>query len=163
MLDVVTLTHQNVCKDGFNLMDAADSVFLDLPAPWDAVEHAKQALRKDRTTRICCFSPCMEQVLRTVSALNDAGFSDITMYETLLRSHDVNQVPVLQSISEIEEKLKKGEEIREIKRLRQIAAGQRSHENPHGEKRKWVETPTHRRRRNHGGRGFRQWQKAENG
>ncbi|KAJ6582796.1 tRNA methyltransferase complex GCD14 subunit-domain-containing protein [Mycena sp. CBHHK59/15] len=137
MLDVVTLTHQNVCKDGFNLMDAADSVFLDLPAPWDAVEHAKQALRKDRTTRICCFSPCMEQVLRTVSALNDAGFSDITMYETLLRSHDVNQVPVLQSISEIEEKLKKGEEIREIKRLRQIAAGQRSHENPHGEKRKW--------------------------
>ncbi|KAJ7728838.1 tRNA methyltransferase complex subunit Cpd1 [Mycena maculata] len=136
MSDIVTLTHQNVCKDGFNLTDAADSVFLDLPAPWDAVEHAKQALRKDRTTRICCFSPCMEQVLRTVSALNDAGFSDITMYETLLRPHDVTQVPVLQPISEIEDKLKKAEEIREIKRLRQIAAGQRSHENPHGEKRK---------------------------
>ncbi|KAJ6583978.1 tRNA methyltransferase complex GCD14 subunit-domain-containing protein [Mycena vulgaris] len=136
MSDIVTLTHQNVCKDGFNLTDAADSVFLDLPAPWDAVEHAKQALRKDRTTRICCFSPCMEQVLRTVSALNDAGFSDITMYETLLRSHDVAQIPVLQSISEVEDKLKKAEEIREIKRLRQIAAGQRSRENPHGEKRK---------------------------
>jgi tRNA A58 N-methylase Trm61 len=63
MADIVTLTHQNVCKDGFNLTDAADSgdlpaqiahpnfslrhlaVFLDLPAPWDAVEHAKQALR----------------------------------------------------------------------------------------------------------------------
>ncbi|KAJ7464677.1 tRNA methyltransferase complex GCD14 subunit [Mycena galericulata] len=136
MSEIVTLTHQNVCKDGFNLTDAADSVFLDLPAPWDAVEHAKQALRKDRTTRICCFSPCMEQVLRTVSALNDAGFSDITMYETLVRPHDVNQVPVLQPISELEDKLKKAEEIREIKRLRQIAAGQRSHENPHGEKRK---------------------------
>ncbi|KAJ7845370.1 tRNA methyltransferase complex GCD14 subunit [Mycena olivaceomarginata] len=137
MSDIVTLTHQNVCKDGFNLTDAADSVFLDLPAPWDAVEHAKQALRKDRTTRICCFSPCMEQVLRTVSALNDAGFSDITMYETLVRPHDVNQVPPLQSITEVADKLKKAEGVREIKRLRQIAAGQRSHENPHGEKRKW--------------------------
>ncbi|KAJ7617498.1 tRNA methyltransferase complex subunit Cpd1 [Mycena polygramma] len=128
MSDIVTLTHQNVCKDGFNLTDAADSVFLDLPAPWDAVEHAKQALRKDRTTRICCFSPCMEQVLRTVSALNDAGFSDITMYETLVRPHD--------SVTEVADKLKKAEGVREIKRLRQIADGQRSHENPHGEKRK---------------------------
>ncbi|KAF7364834.1 tRNA (adenine(58)-N(1))-methyltransferase catalytic subunit TRM61 [Mycena venus] len=136
MSDIVTLTHQNVCKDGFNLTDAADSVFLDLPAPWDAVEHAKQALRKDRTTRICCFSPCMEQVLRTVSALNDAGFSDITMYETLVRPHDVAHVPALQSVTEVADKLKKAEGVREIKRLRQIAAGQRSHENPHGEKRK---------------------------
>ncbi|KAJ6585401.1 tRNA methyltransferase complex GCD14 subunit [Mycena capillaripes] len=136
MSDIVTLTHQNVCKDGFNLTDAADSVFLDLPAPWDAVEHAKQALRKDRTTRICCFSPCMEQVLRTVSALNDAGFSDITMYETLVRPHDVTHVPLLQSVTEVAEKLKKTEEVKEIKRLRQIAAGQRSRENPHGEKRK---------------------------
>ncbi|KAJ7133636.1 tRNA methyltransferase complex subunit Cpd1, partial [Mycena epipterygia] len=136
MSDIVTLTHQNVCKDGFNLTDTADSVFLDLPAPWDAVEHAKQALRKDRTTRICCFSPCMEQVLRTVNALNDAGFSDITMYETLQRGHNVSPVPALQPISEIANKLKKSEEMREIKRLRQMAAGQRSRENPHGEKRK---------------------------
>ncbi|KAF5380707.1 hypothetical protein D9757_007019 [Collybiopsis confluens] len=73
--DRVTLTHQNVCKDGFTVTDVADALFLDLPAPWDAVEHAKKALRKDRITRICCFSPCMEQVLRTVSALNEAGFS----------------------------------------------------------------------------------------
>ncbi|KAJ7213930.1 tRNA methyltransferase complex GCD14 subunit [Mycena pura] len=133
--EFVTLTHQNVCKDGFNLTDAADSVFLDLPAPWDAVPHAKQAMRKDRTTRICCFSPCMEQVLRTVNALNDAGFSDITMYETLVRSHDVSQVPVLQTVAEVSDRLKSAEAVREVKRLRQIAAGQRTHE-PHGEKRK---------------------------
>ncbi|KAF9240194.1 tRNA methyltransferase complex subunit Cpd1 [Melanogaster broomeanus] len=76
MEDIVTLTHRNVCKDGFTVENVVDSVFLDLPAPWDAVEHAKKALRKDCPTRICCFSPCMEQVLRTVSALNDAGFTD---------------------------------------------------------------------------------------
>ncbi|KAF8895587.1 tRNA methyltransferase complex subunit Cpd1 [Infundibulicybe gibba] len=122
MSDVVTLTHRNVCKDGFTVTDMADAVFLDLPAPWEAVEHAKVALRKDRITRICCFSPCMEQVLRTVGALNDAGFIEITMYETLLRPHDVSQAPTLVPITEISEKLKKAEQKREEKRLRQIAA-----------------------------------------
>jgi tRNA (adenine57-N1/adenine58-N1)-methyltransferase len=108
----ITLTHRNVCRDGFTINDTADAgthvsassefqriahlvrqVFLDLPAPWEAVEHAKKALKvrcllklvaafrvltgsqKDRVSRICCFSPCMEQVLRTVNALNAAGFS----------------------------------------------------------------------------------------
>ncbi|KAH7925570.1 tRNA methyltransferase complex GCD14 subunit [Leucogyrophana mollusca] len=121
MADIVTLTHRNVCKDGFTVTDTVDSVFLDLPAPWDAVDHAKKALRKDCTTRICCFSPCMEQVLRTVSALNDAGFTDITMYETLLRPHDVHQIPAALSLSEIIDRLKKSELKREEKRLRQIA------------------------------------------
>ncbi|KAG6860787.1 hypothetical protein C0995_007593 [Termitomyces sp. Mi166 len=123
MNDAVTLTHRNVCKDGFTVEDTVDSVFLDLPAPWEAVEHAKQALRKDRMTRICCFSPCMEQVLRTVNALNDAGFTDITMYETLLRPVEVSHVPVLQPIGDISEKLKQAERKREDKRLEQIAAG----------------------------------------
>lgn len=117
----VTLTHRNVCKDGFTVSDVVDAVFLDLPAPWDAVDHAKKALRKDRVTRICCFSPCMEQVLRTVNALNDAGFTDITMYETLIRPQQVDAVPALTPISDVREKLKGMERRREDKRLRQIA------------------------------------------
>ncbi|VDC05525.1 unnamed protein product [Peniophora sp. CBMAI 1063] len=124
MSDAVTLTHRNVCKDGFTVENVADAVFLDLPAPWDAIEHAKKALRDDRTTRICCFSPCMEQVLRTVSSLNEAGFTDITMYETLLRPHEVNEVPALPSIATATEKLKQHERKREDKRMRQIAASQ---------------------------------------
>ncbi|TFK52136.1 tRNA methyltransferase complex GCD14 subunit [Heliocybe sulcata] len=121
MADIVTLTHRNVCKDGFTVEDTVDAVFLDLPAPWDAVEHAKKALRKDRLTRICCFSPCMEQVLRTVSALNDAGFTDITMYETLIRPQDVTAIPKPQSVASVGERLKQAEKKREEKRQRQIA------------------------------------------
>ncbi|KAG8711077.1 tRNA (adenine-N(1)-)-methyltransferase catalytic subunit trm61 [Ceratobasidium sp. 395] len=60
-----------------------EAVFLDLPAPWEAVASAGNALRKDRIGRICCFSPCMEQVLRTVSALNELGFT-VTPLENAL-------------------------------------------------------------------------------
>lgn len=45
------------------------------------------------------------------------------MFETLLRPHDVTHVPVLPSIDEATEKLKKAEIKREEKRLRQIATG----------------------------------------
>lgn len=44
-MDAVHLAHRNVCKDGFTITDEADAVFLDLPAPWEAVPHAKSALR----------------------------------------------------------------------------------------------------------------------
>lgn len=64
------------------------AVFLDVPAPWEAVPHALRALRKDRQSRICCYSPCIEQVLKTVAALAEHGFSDITMYETLVKTHE---------------------------------------------------------------------------
>ncbi|KIP08958.1 hypothetical protein PHLGIDRAFT_126677 [Phlebiopsis gigantea 11061_1 CR5-6] len=121
----VTLTHRNVCKDGFTVADTVDAVFLDLPAPWDAVPHAKAALRTDRPTRICCFSPCMEQVMRTVTALNDAGFTDISMYETLLRPHQVDVVPAPPSVAAVSAQLKRAEARREQKRLRQIAQAHR--------------------------------------
>ncbi|GAA5988485.1 hypothetical protein JCM11641_007167 [Rhodosporidiobolus odoratus] len=115
--DVVTVKHQNVYKDGFDgLEDTVDSVFLDLPAPWDALEHAKKAMRKDRQARICCFSPCIEQVIRTCSALAELGFSDITMFETLTRTHDPAQVtapPISAAIDRIKQVEVKKEKRRE--------------------------------------------------
>ena len=60
--DSVTAACRDVCADGFGLEDEADAVFLDLPHPWDAVPHAKRALKKSVDTRLCSFSPCVEQV-----------------------------------------------------------------------------------------------------
>ncbi|KAI0087721.1 tRNA methyltransferase complex GCD14 subunit-domain-containing protein [Irpex rosettiformis] len=123
--NTVTLTHRNVCKEGFTVVDTVDAVFLDLPAPWDAVPHAKVALRKDRPTRICCFSPCIEQVMRTVTALNQQGFTDITMYETLLHPQQIDLIPRPPPISLASSNLKRLEIRKEEKRQRQIASAHR--------------------------------------
>ncbi|KAG8758866.1 tRNA (adenine-N(1)-)-methyltransferase catalytic subunit trm61 [Serendipita sp. 396] len=127
-MTMVHLSHRNVCQQGFALRDEADAVFLDLPAPWEAVPHAKSALKKDRLTRICCFSPCIEQVLRTITALNQSGFTDLTMYETLIRPHDVHQVPKPISIDSIVEQVKLHEVKKEQRRLQQVAASDKKRE-----------------------------------
>ncbi|KIJ26688.1 hypothetical protein M422DRAFT_216196 [Sphaerobolus stellatus SS14] len=116
----IILKHQNVCKDGFGLSNAVDAIFLDLPMPWEAIKSAKEASRKDRTVRICCFSPCIEQVLRTVSVLNQEGFTDIAMYETLIRPHDVFVQQPTESLKEARERLQAAEQAKEDRRQRQI-------------------------------------------
>ncbi|PWN37834.1 tRNA methyltransferase complex GCD14 subunit [Meira miltonrushii] len=87
LFPTLSLRHRNVVKNGFGLEGVADAVFLDLPAPWDAIPHAAEAMRKDVPTRICCFSPCVEQVLKTVAALRKAKWTDIETYECLNRTH----------------------------------------------------------------------------
>ncbi len=54
--------------------------------------------------------------------INENSPPDITMYETLLRSHEVSQAPRLVQIGTVAEKLKQQERHREDKRQRQIAA-----------------------------------------
>jgi len=92
----VTATHRDVISSGFGLEAVADAVFLDIPAPWHAVPHAKNALKKDALTRICSFSPCMEQVQAACKALAENGFTDIVTMECLARSLDVitSNVPI---------------------------------------------------------------------
>lgn len=50
------------------------------------------------------------------------------MYETLVRPHEVNQIPDLSPITEVTERLKKGEQKREEKRLKQIANSRLNHQ-----------------------------------
>ncbi|SJX61009.1 related to GCD14-translational repressor of GCN4 [Sporisorium reilianum f. sp. reilianum] len=118
---VIVLNHRNVCKDGFGLTDAADSVFLDLPAPWEAVAHATHALRRDTVTRICCFSPCIEQVLKTVTALNEHGFTDVETFESLVRTHESHSAAGPEvSIDEAITRIRVVEKRKEARRLIQI-------------------------------------------
>ncbi|KAG2220102.1 hypothetical protein INT45_005863 [Circinella minor] len=90
--DIITIQQRDVCKNGFGMENVANAVFLDLPAPWEAIASAKAAFLQHRTGKICTFSPCIEQVARSVEALNENGFIDITMYECLVRSHDVTPI-----------------------------------------------------------------------
>ncbi|KAJ2497751.1 tRNA (adenine-N(1)-)-methyltransferase catalytic subunit trm61 [Coemansia sp. RSA 1972] len=94
LASMVTIEHRDVIANGFGRTDLADAVFLDLPAPWDAVEAAKQALRKDAIGRICCFSPCIEQVQRTALALNEHGFAEIRMFECLAKDYEFRNAPL---------------------------------------------------------------------
>jgi len=45
-------------------------------------------------SRICCFSPCIEQVQKTILALKEHQFTDIKMIEVLDRSHNYKSMKV---------------------------------------------------------------------
>lgn len=104
----VEINHRDVYKDGF-LVDGkspeADAIFLDLPAPWLALPHLSRRrpktdsdmegiqtedgedekwispLNPKKSAYICTFSPCIEQVTRTVSEMRKLGWVEIEMVE----------------------------------------------------------------------------------
>jgi tRNA (adenine57-N1/adenine58-N1)-methyltransferase len=85
---LIEITHKDVCASGFLLPSTsprAHAIFLDLPAPWLALPHLVRAepspLDPDHEVRICTFSPCIEQVTRTVATLRELGWVDITTVE----------------------------------------------------------------------------------
>uniref|UniRef100_A0A8C2ACQ0 tRNA (adenine(58)-N(1))-methyltransferase n=1 Tax=Cyprinus carpio TaxID=7962 RepID=A0A8C2ACQ0_CYPCA len=52
---LVTVRNQDVCKDGFGITGIADAVFLDIPSPWEAITHAKSAIKRkeiEKTVKI---------------------------------------------------------------------------------------------------------------
>lgn len=117
---LVEINHRDVYNEGF-LVDGkspeADSVFLDLPAPWLALPHLSRRrvktgsevegaqtggeangedgekwispLNPKRSAYICTFSPCIEQVTRTVSEMRRLGWVEIDMVEIAHRRINV--------------------------------------------------------------------------
>lgn len=88
--DFVTVSHRDVCQNGFGpeVVGRADAVFLDLPHPWEAVPHAVKSL-KESGGRICSFSPCVEQVQQTCHKLCSLGFIEISTMEVLIKEYQV--------------------------------------------------------------------------
>lgn len=101
---VVNIEHRNVYRDGF-LVDGqspkATAVFLDVPAPWEALRHLSRRgpdgqeagfvspLDPNKAVHICTFSPCIEQVMQTVSDLRKLGWIDVSMVEVSNRRINV--------------------------------------------------------------------------
>lgn len=92
----ITCLHGDVCADDWTYEAhlprlSADAVIFDLPQPWDAVRRAAPYLRPG--ARLCCFSPCIEQVARTMDALREEGFTGAECIETIVRTHEVRPAP----------------------------------------------------------------------
>ncbi|KAH7396441.1 S-adenosyl-L-methionine-dependent methyltransferase [Pyrenochaeta sp. MPI-SDFR-AT-0127] len=130
---LVTVTHRDVYNDGFCLEGSdrpdADIIFLDLPAPWQALKHLTRSqpssaalqsvtsepvspldevappaaepctapkafrspLNPKNAVRICTFSPCIEQVTKTVGALRSLGWLGIDMVEIAAKRLEVRR------------------------------------------------------------------------
>lgn len=96
---IVRTSHRDVYRDGFSISanedggcrtaPTATAVFLDLPAPWQALPHLTRSgtsnepspLDPTKPVYICTFSPCIEQAQRTVSALRQYGWIEIEVVE----------------------------------------------------------------------------------
>jgi tRNA (adenine57-N1/adenine58-N1)-methyltransferase len=116
---IVQITHRDVCEGGF-LVDGqspkADAIFLDLPAPWLALPHLTRsppppiqnctgepvltkpsdapfisALNPEAPIHLCTFSPCIEQVQRTISVMRQLGWVDIEMVELAHKGLEVRR------------------------------------------------------------------------
>jgi tRNA (adenine57-N1/adenine58-N1)-methyltransferase len=104
---LVQLTHRDVYNKGFLVDESspeADAIFLDLPAPWEALPHLSRhdprkkdeqdtpwisPLNPKNTVHVCTFSPCIEQVTRTVSTMRQLGWVNIEMVEICNRKIQV--------------------------------------------------------------------------
>jgi tRNA (adenine57-N1/adenine58-N1)-methyltransferase len=108
--DIVQITHRDVCEEGFLVNGEspnAEAVFLDLPAPWLALPHLSRSppsktetngstpcispLSPNAPVQICTFSPCIEQVQRTVSVMRNLGWVDIEMVELSQKRFEIRR------------------------------------------------------------------------
>jgi tRNA (adenine57-N1/adenine58-N1)-methyltransferase catalytic subunit len=70
-------------NDGFVLedgktVDNIDAVFLDLPKPWECIQHVEKVLVVNGY--FCSFSPCIEQVQQTCLKLVEYKYTGISNF-----------------------------------------------------------------------------------
>ena len=99
---LVEITHRDVCENGFLVNGKspnAEAIFLDLPAPWLALPHLVRSkpgpfispLNPSATVYICSFSPCIEQVQKTMSVMRQLGWVDIEMVAIAHRRFEIRR------------------------------------------------------------------------
>ncbi|KAL7648540.1 UNVERIFIED_CONTAM: hypothetical protein RMT77_000446 [Armadillidium vulgare] len=93
----VTVESRDVCADGWGRTNIAHAVFLDLPKPWEALNHAVNAIHPNGG-RICSFSPCVEQVNKSCEVMREIGLTEINTVECLQREFQLKSM-VLPSVS----------------------------------------------------------------
>jgi tRNA (adenine57-N1/adenine58-N1)-methyltransferase len=64
-----------------------DAVVLDLATPWLVIPHAYSALKGSGS--IVSFSPTIDQVVKTVEALEENGFIEVDTFECIMRGMQV--------------------------------------------------------------------------
>ncbi len=67
-----------------------DVLVLDMPDPWNVVEHAKKSLNPAKG-RIVTYVPYIEQAKKTVEALKEHEFLDILTVECIVRNMDISE------------------------------------------------------------------------
>lgn len=109
------ITHRDVCTDGFQITVPenfqknggvqGEVVFLDLPSPWTAIPNLKDVVSSESRVGICCFSPCIEQVDKTVQALQENGWTDIEMVEVAGRRWEARK-EMVRNLDDVVKRLK---------------------------------------------------------
>ncbi|KAM7198082.1 S-adenosyl-L-methionine-dependent methyltransferase [Naviculisporaceae sp. PSN 640] len=158
--ELVQLTHRDVYNGGF-LIDGkspgASAIFLDLPSPWEALPHLSRRrptvdvtgkngvktveegeekpwvspLNPKKNAYLCTFSPCIEQVTRTCSALRRLGWVDIDVVEIANRKLHTARDRVSLHLKEVRGVNKSAKDVDEaLERLRQIEDKMRANSRP---------------------------------
>jgi tRNA (adenine57-N1/adenine58-N1)-methyltransferase len=77
----------DVCSEG--LPEGLDAAVLDMPNPWDALLNVAKALRAGG--HLCCYVPNANQLAQLVTAMRDAGLSEVHSFETIQREMVVHE------------------------------------------------------------------------
>jgi len=87
LLHRVTIKHRDI-RMGID-EENVDAIFLDMPDPWNVLEHAHKALKPSRP--ILIYLPTANQLIKIIKALQETkGFIDINVYETILRDYIID-------------------------------------------------------------------------